>query len=545
MSDEEHKVEIYLYDLTQGMARQFSPQFLGQTIEGIWHTGVVAYGCEYFYGGGIQRATPGGTMAGTPMRIIPMGTTAIPQEIFHDFLREISHRFTMETYSLLNHNCNNFTAEAAQFLTGKHIPDYITGLPAEVLSTPLGALLRPMIEGFESQMRGGGVGGMAGQMGIPVGGESEFSAPAPVSQPAPIISSASTPESTASPQAATVPSQTQDPVASGAIVSRSPTKDDTGSKTDDSGSKKDDSEPKRETDEKEQENQPAERRRSSSSNHPHTKLGLSCITENPILQSHTDVSIFVKLFLSASKKLTDQDLKLSAAEQKLIQNTPEILKLPKTSEIGENLLVIFERVFASWEQPSLPSAVGLLCQLMPWRAARAYFCDVERGLPAIYALIETAGLDDEEEEEGEGEQLRLITLCLLAHLSGKLARDDCVLSAALRGLRLANSKPARLSAATVLFNAALALPRQNCDEVIQIVTALAERIGEEKEKIVVYRMLMGLLHLIYRNSEAAQLLLAVDFDPEIRSVALTPKIKSVIADISAILKAETGDLEDL
>jgi hypothetical protein len=38
-------------------------------------------------------------------------------------------------YHLLEHNCNNFSSEVAQFLTGKDIPSYITSLPDEVMST--------------------------------------------------------------------------------------------------------------------------------------------------------------------------------------------------------------------------------------------------------------------------------------------------------------------------------------------------------------------------------------------------------------------------
>ncbi len=40
-----------------------------------------------------------------------------------------------ENYDLLENNCNSFSNEVAQFLTGKTIPDYIVNLPAEVLST--------------------------------------------------------------------------------------------------------------------------------------------------------------------------------------------------------------------------------------------------------------------------------------------------------------------------------------------------------------------------------------------------------------------------
>ncbi len=40
------------------MAKQFSPMFVGKTIDGIYHTSLVVYGVEYFFGGGICRGYP-------------------------------------------------------------------------------------------------------------------------------------------------------------------------------------------------------------------------------------------------------------------------------------------------------------------------------------------------------------------------------------------------------------------------------------------------------------------------------------------------------
>ncbi|KAA3480349.1 deSI-like protein [Gossypium australe] len=70
---------------------------------------------------------------------------------------EISPRYTVETYSLLTHNCNNFSNEVAQFLVGSNIPDYILQLPSEVMSNPMGALLMPMIQNLETTFRAGAV----------------------------------------------------------------------------------------------------------------------------------------------------------------------------------------------------------------------------------------------------------------------------------------------------------------------------------------------------------------------------------------------------
>ena len=92
--------------------------------------------------------------------IITLGeTTKTPAE-FRSFLDSIRARFTPETYNLITHNCNNFTDECCQFLIGQGIPGHITGLPAELMATPIGMMLRPMIEGFENNMRQQGGGGM-------------------------------------------------------------------------------------------------------------------------------------------------------------------------------------------------------------------------------------------------------------------------------------------------------------------------------------------------------------------------------------------------
>ncbi|KAH7829093.1 putative PPPDE peptidase domain [Monocercomonoides exilis] len=48
-------VQIYLYDLSHGMVRSMSAMLIGKTLEGLWHTGIVVYGKEYYYSGGIQR----------------------------------------------------------------------------------------------------------------------------------------------------------------------------------------------------------------------------------------------------------------------------------------------------------------------------------------------------------------------------------------------------------------------------------------------------------------------------------------------------------
>ncbi|XVE78071.1 hypothetical protein DITRI_Ditri13aG0114800 [Diplodiscus trichospermus] len=157
MAEEGHKVTLNVYDLSQGLARQLSMTFLGKVIEGIWHTGVVVYGNEYYFGGGIQHAPVGTTPYGKPIRVIDLGVTHVSKYVFEIYLQEISPRYTVETYSLLTRNCNNFSNELAQFLVGSNIPDYILQLPNEVMSSPMGALLMPMIQNLETTLKVGTV----------------------------------------------------------------------------------------------------------------------------------------------------------------------------------------------------------------------------------------------------------------------------------------------------------------------------------------------------------------------------------------------------
>eukprot|EP00828_Plagiopyla_frontata_P046425 TRINITY_DN8244_c0_g1_i1.p1 TRINITY_DN8244_c0_g1~~TRINITY_DN8244_c0_g1_i1.p1 ORF type:complete len:216 (+),score=43.97 TRINITY_DN8244_c0_g1_i1:265-912(+) len=67
----------------------------------------------------------------------------------------------MESYDLFNNNCNNFTDEAAKFLVGKGIPDYISGLPNEILNTPFGQMIKPIVDGLTKSVQ------QAGQQMLP------------------------------------------------------------------------------------------------------------------------------------------------------------------------------------------------------------------------------------------------------------------------------------------------------------------------------------------------------------------------------------------
>lgn len=140
------KVQLYVYDLSQGMAKLLSMQFVGKQIDGIWHTGVVVFGKEYFYSQGVNIIQPGSTHHGAPLKIIEIGETELTQDILEDFLLENQNDWSAEKYHLLDHNCNDFSNLICQFLVDKSIPESITSLPTDFLTSPLGKFILPKIE---------------------------------------------------------------------------------------------------------------------------------------------------------------------------------------------------------------------------------------------------------------------------------------------------------------------------------------------------------------------------------------------------------------
>lgn len=142
-------VQLWRYDLSQGMARSMSMMLLGEQLEGIWHTAVVVYGKEFFFNGGVGvevSPLPGSTQFGAPYATEPIGRT---QKTLEEFLTWVSQQrrngFGPTDYNLLTNNCNHFSQAAVRYLVGVDIPEDIRTMIPRIMSTPLGRMLAPMI----------------------------------------------------------------------------------------------------------------------------------------------------------------------------------------------------------------------------------------------------------------------------------------------------------------------------------------------------------------------------------------------------------------
>lgn len=163
-----NKIYLYVYDLTQGMARSLSPMLIGRTIEGIWHTGIVVHGKEYFFGDGICNLPPGQTPFGTPTKKELLGESEIPEDLFYEFLSEIKDRYSQTTYNVKSHNCNHFTNECSNFLVGKDIPHDILNQANDLFNTKLGKMVEPMMMQQQDALKKGS-NNMFGDSGVSSG----------------------------------------------------------------------------------------------------------------------------------------------------------------------------------------------------------------------------------------------------------------------------------------------------------------------------------------------------------------------------------------
>lgn len=89
-------VELYVYDLSRGLARSMSAGLLGIQIDAIYHTSIVFGNVEYVYDGGIKRVTPGMTHLGKPMEVLKLGSTELPQDVILEYLDSIKGIYTAQ-----------------------------------------------------------------------------------------------------------------------------------------------------------------------------------------------------------------------------------------------------------------------------------------------------------------------------------------------------------------------------------------------------------------------------------------------------------------
>lgn len=158
-------VELSVYDLSMGMARTLSGQILGHSheIPIIPHTGVIVYGREYFFSSsGIQNMDPiqfRQSHTIQPVQIMSLGTTNVTKEEFERwcYSGEARTLYNEYSYDLLTRNCNNFSDYVIRNglrVSQEGVPRWILDVPQKVMSSPMGQMMMPMLNGMQAPFSG-------------------------------------------------------------------------------------------------------------------------------------------------------------------------------------------------------------------------------------------------------------------------------------------------------------------------------------------------------------------------------------------------------
>mmetsp|Transcript_123889 Transcript_123889/g.246572 ORF Transcript_123889/g.246572 Transcript_123889/m.246572 type:complete len:406 (+) Transcript_123889:78-1295(+) len=152
------EVKLNVYDLSGGRARMLSRWLPMPELEGLWHSGLVVFGWEYFYCGDVICAEPGRTVFGVPNKHISLGWTIRQRSELHQFIvQEIKPRFTRDKYDTLDHNCNHFSDHICGWLGCQRLPDEILQQHEKIFESPFAKAAWPILQ----PMLGGSVVSMA------------------------------------------------------------------------------------------------------------------------------------------------------------------------------------------------------------------------------------------------------------------------------------------------------------------------------------------------------------------------------------------------
>lgn len=161
------EVKLHCYDISGVAERILGGAFFG--VSGIFHSGLVVHGREYWYGGKIHQCHPGSTRFGKPSSVIKLGYTLWTKRelvaLVHDSLAK---SFTLEGYDVIHCNCNDFSNALSMHLMGKSTPEHIRGQAEKAMSYTVIRLLGPYLNRWGSSQSNSGSGQFADEAEIVV-----------------------------------------------------------------------------------------------------------------------------------------------------------------------------------------------------------------------------------------------------------------------------------------------------------------------------------------------------------------------------------------
>jgi len=407
------------------------------------------------------------------------------------------------TYSLLKHNCNNFTSEASQFLTGKDIPEYITGLPDDALSKPAAEPIRRMIERkhelIKQQELSEGIFWQGSDLRLPPIRNSKINSfnnqqNNQFRQEEPILNSGESKEE--------IPNIKKIQIT-----------------------------------------------------HPHESLNLSVIRSNnsPFLTKDNKYKIFYEMIetISSKMKINHDDrlksLALTSEEHSILKKSMEICIKGTSDKVPEEIFLLFDRLVNDWKPVYMFSVLGFLRLLILRPEGSAYYSnkDIKYFDPIIKFI---PSLDEEKHDRKKNidipntvQVMALCTICNLfvnSSMAKRLTKEPKIIKMANSAL-FSEEKIVHLMGATLLYNCSLYMPKDDSISVINSINLLLGVIKSDMHLESCYRSLLALGQLVFQNSSCTLMLtdLSLPYSMMKKDDELE-KINTLYNDLQLILSYE-------
>lgn len=144
-----HPVKLLQYDISDKATKTLARLLFGRPIEGIWHTSVVVFNKEWWFGGRVFRSEIYSTPFGKPVKEIELPATFLKHsELFAYLTETVADKYTAESYDVIKCNCNHFSNDVVKYLTGTGIPKDILEMPEKLLSGGVAYLVRPFLNSW-------------------------------------------------------------------------------------------------------------------------------------------------------------------------------------------------------------------------------------------------------------------------------------------------------------------------------------------------------------------------------------------------------------
>eukprot|EP00928_Gymnodinium_smaydae_P042973 TRINITY_DN28896_c0_g1_i1.p1 TRINITY_DN28896_c0_g1~~TRINITY_DN28896_c0_g1_i1.p1 ORF type:complete len:561 (-),score=26.52 TRINITY_DN28896_c0_g1_i1:323-2005(-) len=137
-----HEVLLYLYDISSSAI----VNAVGGELQQIWHTAVVVFGKEYYFGKDAMFAQPGGTSFGKPTKAMRLGYTCLSDVDLCQHVEDIlKPRFHRDTYDCVTNNCVHFADALSMYLVDQHLPNDVLMQSDLLLQSSVVRVARPMV----------------------------------------------------------------------------------------------------------------------------------------------------------------------------------------------------------------------------------------------------------------------------------------------------------------------------------------------------------------------------------------------------------------